>query len=40
MCNVSESSFKWVENTSEFNKDFMESYNEDTGAGYFLAVDI
>ena len=27
--NLSIESFKWVENTSQFNKDFIENYNED-----------
>ena len=31
--------FMWVENTSQFNKDFKEKYNEDSDKGYFLVVD-
>ena len=30
--------FKWVGNTSQFNRDFIENYNKDEG--YFLKVDI
>ena len=32
--------FKWVEYTSQFNKDFIENYNEDSDEGYFLEVDV
>ena len=28
--------FKWVEEISEFNKDFIKSYNDETDKGYFL----
>ena len=31
--------FKWVENLPQFNKDFTESYNQDSDKGYFLVVD-
>ena len=27
---------KWVENTSQFNKDFIKSCNVDSDIGYFL----
>ena len=30
---------KWVENTSQFSKDFIENYNEDSEEEYFLEVD-
>ena len=35
-----DNSFKWkrVENTSQFNKYFIEDYNEDSDEGYFLEV--
>ena len=33
-------SFKWVKYTSQFNKDFIENYNEDSDEGYFLEVDV
>ena len=32
--------FKWVENTSQFNKDFIENYNEDSDKGYFVEVGV
>ena len=32
--------FKWVEETSQFSKDFMENYNEDSDIGYFLETDL
>ena len=32
--------FKWVEDKSQFSKDFIENYNEDRDEGYFLEVDI
>ena len=32
--------FKWVEETSKFNEDFIKSYNEDSDEGYFLDVDV
>ena len=32
--------FKWVENTSQFNEDFVKSYNEENDEGYFLEVDV
>ena len=32
--------FKWSENTSQFNKGFIENYNEDSDKGYFLEVNL
>ena len=32
--------FKWVEDLSEFNEDFIESYNEKINERSFLQVDI
>ena len=32
--------FKWVENASPFDEDFMKSYNENSGEGYFLEFDV
>ena len=32
--------FKWVENTSQFNEDFVKRYNEDSDEGHFLEVDV
>ena len=31
---------KWVENTSQFNEDFIENYNEDSDEEYFLEIDV
>ena len=32
--------FKWVENTSQFNKDFIKNNNEDSDEEYFRKVDV
>ena len=32
--------FKWVENLSKFNEDFIKNYDENSDKGYFLEVDI
>ena len=32
--------FKWIEDTSPFNKDFIKNYNEESDEGYFLEVDV
>ena len=37
---ISVKSFKLVENSSQFNKDFIENYSEDNYEGYFLGVDV
>ena len=34
------SSFKWIEETSQFNEDFTKNYNEKNDEGYFLEVDV
>ena len=31
--------FSWVENTSQFKKDFIKSYNQNSDEGHFLEVD-
>ena len=31
--------FKWVEDISKFNEDFIKSYNDEKDEGYFLEVD-
>lgn len=31
-------SFKWVEDTSQFKKNFIENYNEDSEKEYFLKL--
>ena len=30
--------FKWVEETSQFNEDFIKSYNDDSDEGIFLKL--
>ena len=32
--------FKWVEETSQFNENFIKTYNEDTDEGHFFEVDV
>ena len=32
--------FIWVEETSQFNEDFIESYNKESDEGWFLKVDV
>ena len=32
--------FKWIKNTSQFNDDFIENYNEKSDKRYFLEVDV
>ena len=32
--------FEWIKNTSQFNKDFIKNYNEESNEGYFIEVDI
>ena len=32
--------FKWVNDLSRFNEDFIKNYNENSDVGYFLEVDI
>ena len=32
--------FEWVEDLSQFNKDFLKNYDEDNNKGYFLEVDV
>ena len=34
------SRFKWAEDFSEFNEDFLKSYNEKSNERYFLEVDV
>ena len=31
-------SLQWIGNTSQFNKDFIENYNEESDEGYFLKL--
>ena len=37
---VSVNGFKWTEETSQFNEDFIKSYNEKKNEGYIFEVDI
>ena len=32
--------FEWIEETSQFNEDFIKNYNEESDEGYFLEVDV
>ena len=32
--------FEWIKDTSQFNEDFIESYNEESDEGYFLEFDV
>ena len=32
--------FEWTKDTSQFNKDFIKNYNEESDEGYFLEADI
>ena len=32
--------FKWVEETSQFNRDFMQSHNEESNRVYFLEAEV
>ena len=33
-------SFEWIEETSQFNEDFIKNSNEESDEGYFLEVDV
>ena len=32
--------FIWIEETSQFNEDFIENYNKESDEGWFLQVDV
>ena len=32
--------FEWIKDISQFNEDFIKSYNEESDKGYFLEVDV
>ena len=32
--------FKWKDDLSRFNENFIKNYNENSGIGYFLEVDV
>ena len=34
------SNFEWINDTSQFNEDFIKQYNEESDEGYFLEVDV
>ena len=35
-----ENNFKWVEDTSRINEEFIKNYNENSNKGYILEVDV
>ena len=37
---LSVNSFKWIEETFQFNEDFIKNFNEDSDIRYFLEVDV
>ena len=38
--NLQVNNFEWIKNTSQFNKDLLKNYNEESDEGYFLGVDV
>ena len=32
--------FEWIEESSQFNEDFIKDYNEESDEGYFLEVHV
>ena len=32
--------FEWIEESSQFNEDFIKDYNEENDEGYFLEVHV
>ena len=32
--------FEWIKDTSQFNEDFIKTYNEESDKGYFIHVDV
>ena len=32
--------FEWIEQTSQFNEDFIKNHNEENDEGYFQEVDV
>ena len=38
--NIPVKNFDWIEDTSQFNEDFIKSYNEESDKGYLLEVDV
>ena len=37
---LSINSFEWIEDMSQFNKDFIRNYNEESDEGYYLEFDV
>ena len=37
---LSVNNFEWIKDTSQFNKDFIKNYNEESGKRYFPKVDV
>ena len=37
---LSANDFEWIEDTFQFNEDFIKNYNEESDEGYFLEVDV
>ena len=37
---LSVNGFKWENDLSRFNEDFIKNYNENSDVGYFLEVDV
>ena len=38
--NLPVNNFEWIEETSQFNEDFIKNYNEESDKGYFIEVDV
>ena len=38
--NLAVNDFEWIEDTSQFNEDFIKNYNEESDEGYFLGVRV
>ena len=38
--NLPVNKFEWIQNTSQFNEDFIKNYNEESDEGYFLEIDV
>ena len=38
--NLPVNNFEWIEDTSQFDEDFIKNYNEENDKGYFLKVDV
>ena len=37
--NLLENKLEWIEETSQFNEEFVKNYNEETDEGFFFEVD-